>query len=60
LLQTIASSAKMIGAPEQASILGLLPIALIGRILETLPLSGFLNNSQNSVCFGLARLTFPL
>src|SRR5262249_53365308 len=56
LHQPIASTAEMVSAPEHTSILGLLPIALIGRILETLALSGFLNNSQNSVCFGLREI----
>src|SRR5262245_36609103 len=39
LLQAIASSPEMVGAPEQASDLCLLPIALIGGILEALALS---------------------
>src|SRR5262245_5625416 len=56
LLQTIASSAEMVSAPEQARILGLLPIALIARILEALSLSSFLNNSQNSISFGLREI----
>src|SRR5262249_48746308 len=56
LLQAIASSPEVVSAPEQASVLRLLPIALIGGILEVLSLSGFLNNSQNSIFFGLREI----
>jgi hypothetical protein len=56
LLQAIASSPEVVSAPEQASVLRLLPIALIGGILEGLSLSSFLNNSQNSILFGLREI----
>src|SRR5262245_19450461 len=56
LHQAIASSPEMVSAPEQASVLRLLPIARIGGILEALSLSGFLNNSQNSIFFGLSKI----
>src|SRR5262245_33170254 len=56
LRQAIASSPEMVGAPEQASVLRLLPIALIGGILEALALSSFLNNSQNSIFFGFSKI----
>src|SRR5262245_4143916 len=56
LLQAIVSSPEVVSAPEQASLLRLLPIALIGGIFEGLSLSGFLNNSQNSIFFGLREI----
>jgi hypothetical protein len=56
LLQAIASSPEMVSAPEQASVLGLLPIALIGGIFEGLSLSSCLNNPQNSIFFGLREI----
>jgi hypothetical protein len=56
LLEAIASSREMVSAPEQASVLRLLPIAIIGGIFEALSLSGFLNNSQNSIFFGLREI----
>jgi len=56
LLQAFASSPEVVSAPEQASVLRLLPIALIGGILEGLPLSSFLNNPQNSILFGLREI----
>src|SRR6266699_6838448 len=56
LLQAIASSPEMVSAPEQASVLRLLPIGLIGRVLEGLSLSSLLNNPQNSIFFGLREI----
>lgn len=56
LLQAIASSPEVVSAPEQPSLVRLLPIALIGRIFEVLSLSGFLNNSQNSIFFSLREI----
>jgi hypothetical protein len=45
-----------VSAPEQAGVLRLLPIALIGGILESLSLSSFLNNPKNSILFGLREI----
>src|SRR4029453_18226022 len=56
LLQAIASGPEMVRAQERASVLRLLPIALIGGIFECLSLSGFLNNSHNSIFFGLREI----
>jgi hypothetical protein len=56
LLQAIASSPEVVSAPEQASVRRLLPIALIGGILEGSSLSSFLNNPQNSIFFGLREI----
>src|SRR5262245_34855335 len=56
LLQAIASSPEMVSAPEQASVLRLLPIALIGGVLEGLSLSSLLNNPQNSIFFRLREI----
>src|SRR5262249_43592943 len=56
LLYAIASSPEVVSAPEQASVLRLLPIALIGRVPEGLSLSSFLNNPQNSIFFGLRKV----
>src|SRR5262249_38126055 len=56
LLQAIASSPEVVSAPEQASVFRLLPIALIGGVLEGLSLSGFLNNAQNSIFFCLREI----
>src|SRR5262249_18576372 len=56
LLHAIASSPEMVSAPEQASVLRLLPIGLIGGVLKGLSLSGLLNNPQNSIFFGLPEV----
>jgi hypothetical protein len=56
LLQAKASSPEVVSAPEQASVFRLLPIALIGGVLEGLSLSSFLNNAQNSIFFGLREI----
>src|SRR5262245_17176680 len=56
LLEAVASSPEMVSAPEQAGILRTLPIAPIGGIFEGLSLRGFVNNSQNSILFGLREI----
>src|SRR5262249_12443800 len=56
LLQAIASCPEVVSAPEQASVRRLLPIALIGGVLEGLSLSSLLNNAQNSIFFGLREI----
>ena len=56
LLQAIASSPEVVCAPQQASVLRLLPIALIGGIFEGLSLSRLLNNSQNAILLDLREI----
>src|SRR5262249_6325215 len=56
LLQAIVSSPEVVSAPEQPSLVRLLPIALIGGIFEGLSLRGFLDNAQNSIFFGLREI----
>src|SRR5262249_28030696 len=56
LLPAIVSSPEVVSAPEQPSLVRLLPIALIGGIFEGLSLRGFLDNAQNSIFFGLREI----
>src|SRR5262249_10990613 len=56
LLHAIASSPEMVSAPEQARVLRLLPIGLIGGVLVGLSLSSLLNNPQNSIFIGLREI----
>src|SRR5262245_15785940 len=56
LLPTTSRNPEVVSAPEQSSLLRLLPIALIGGIFEGLSLSGLVNSSKNSILFGLREI----
>jgi hypothetical protein len=56
LSNTVASSRKVISAPQESGILRTRSVRLIHRIETRLSLCGFMNDTNNSVAFGLLKI----